>query len=517
MRAVIYTRISRDREGAEIGVKNQEAASRALAKDMGAEVLKVYTDNDAGASRRSRKPRPGFEQMLRDAEAGKFDLVVAYSMSRLTRRPREWVDLIDLAEKTKLIFRFKVSPSFDLATADGRASALTVAVWDAAEAERTGERIQFQRQSALAEGRDIRGVRPFGYEPGAKMLRAEEAEALQWAYGAVLDGTSLVAIAREFTQRGLKRARAEDHSWRPQTIRTMLLRERNRGHLVVKGVLYGTDLLPLIDNDTFEAVKAVLTDPARQPRRGREPIRQYFTGLVRCGVCGNYLRLASSRGVTYLKCAKDGQPVHTLKVNHPTAKLEILEAEVEKNLLSILTALAALNTDFTTTAPTKDIQLELAELRRQRDLAQEMIFDKGANVPVLRAKIAKLGVEIDRLQVQFDQAVSANVGGVALDAAWEHVRHSHVTGDSWSGYWRSLDIESQRSLVRALMPNARLRTIAQANEANKAGRRGERIAYDQHPAIAAASVEALATGYALKWAEGGKLINGFNSGEQSHN
>src|SRR5690606_9179248 len=138
-----------------------------------------------------------------------------------------------------------------------------------------------------------------------------------------------------------------------------------------KGKLYSEDLLPLIDVETFEAVKSLLTDPARKPTRGREPITQPFTGLIKCGVCGNYLRLASSRGVTYLKCAKDGQPTHLLNTPHPTIKLDTTYKMVSEQIKTRLMALATFQKDFTTTKPTKAIQLELAELRRQRDLAQE--------------------------------------------------------------------------------------------------------------------------------------------------
>lgn len=72
-------------------------------------------------------------------------------------------------------------------------------------------------------------------------------------------------------------------------------------------------------------------------------------------------------------------------------------------------ALAAADIDFSTSAMVKEIQLELGELRRKRDLAQNSLTDPGMNVPKLKADIAAYGLEIDRLQQEFDQAVSANV------------------------------------------------------------------------------------------------------------
>ena len=97
-RAAIYTRISRDSEGKELGIKRQLEDSRALAERLGFDVANVYSDNDVGASTRSRpKPRPHYEEMLRAARAGEFDAIIAYTTSRLTRRMKQTVELVALA------------------------------------------------------------------------------------------------------------------------------------------------------------------------------------------------------------------------------------------------------------------------------------------------------------------------------------------------------------------------------------------------------------------------------------
>src|SRR4051794_33142289 len=98
-RAAIYCRISSDREGLETGVGRQEIDCRALADRLGAEVVAVFVENDMSASTRSRKPRPRFAELLAGARSGEWNLILAYSNSRLTRRPREFEDLIDLHEE----------------------------------------------------------------------------------------------------------------------------------------------------------------------------------------------------------------------------------------------------------------------------------------------------------------------------------------------------------------------------------------------------------------------------------
>lgn len=141
-RAGIYCRISRDAEDEGLGVQRQEQDCRTLAARLGVEVAEVFVDNDISASTRSTKRRARYEDMLGAAERGDLDVVLAYSTSRLTRRPMEYVRLITLVEKRDTRIDTVVSGRVDLITADGRFIARTLANADAAEAERTAERVK---------------------------------------------------------------------------------------------------------------------------------------------------------------------------------------------------------------------------------------------------------------------------------------------------------------------------------------------------------------------------------------
>lgn len=61
-------------------------------------MVAVCVDNDVSASTKSRKPRLQYAEMLTRARAGEFGAILAYSNSRLTRRPREFEDLDDFEE-----------------------------------------------------------------------------------------------------------------------------------------------------------------------------------------------------------------------------------------------------------------------------------------------------------------------------------------------------------------------------------------------------------------------------------
>ncbi|HYS38449.1 MAG TPA: recombinase family protein, partial [Pseudonocardiaceae bacterium] len=123
-----------------MGVARQLEDCRQLAARNGDTVTRIYSDNDIGASTRSRKPRPEYQKMIKDARDGLIDKIIAYTSGRLTRRPREHEDLIDLAEQLGVAFGYVASPGFDLNTAAGRRVARILAATDAGEAEDISER-----------------------------------------------------------------------------------------------------------------------------------------------------------------------------------------------------------------------------------------------------------------------------------------------------------------------------------------------------------------------------------------
>src|SRR5579864_2640985 len=95
--AVIYVRISEDREGAGLGVERQEQDARRLAEQRGYRVLRVFVDNDISAFDR-RKARPDYQEMMAHLRAGLFGVVIVWHLDRLYRQPRELEDMIELCE-----------------------------------------------------------------------------------------------------------------------------------------------------------------------------------------------------------------------------------------------------------------------------------------------------------------------------------------------------------------------------------------------------------------------------------
>ena len=79
-RAAIYVRVSTDRQT----IENQVRELRQIAERRGWEVVHEY--QDAGVSgARGRESRPGLDEMLKDAQRRRFDVVMAWAIDRLGR------------------------------------------------------------------------------------------------------------------------------------------------------------------------------------------------------------------------------------------------------------------------------------------------------------------------------------------------------------------------------------------------------------------------------------------------
>lgn len=322
-RAAIYTRISRDKNDEGLGIERQEQDCRRLAETMGLEIVDVYDENDMSASTRSTKVRPKFEELMTRAEAGEFDAIVAYSNSRLTRRPKEWERLIDVTEKHGVKFHTVVSGSADLSTADGRAVARTIAAWDGAEAERTSERGKRAVKQRAEKGQFHGGTAPFGYELGepdangiVRSLRINPSEAaiVKRIASEILGQQTLYRIAQNLKRDGIRTRKVAMRSnpeqtrggkfFGPQVIRTLMLSPTiagltawtdrdKKGRPKGESQLFDAGWPGILDRKDWDEISRILRDPARDfakgLRGGYGGKRALGGGLAVCGVCGHKL------------------------------------------------------------------------------------------------------------------------------------------------------------------------------------------------------------------------------------
>jgi DNA invertase Pin-like site-specific DNA recombinase len=174
-----------------------------LADRLGVKVVGIYKDNDISASTRSRKTRPDYQRLLADARVGLVKVIISYTSSRITRKPREHEDLIDLAVEHGVWFEYLRSPSFDLNTADGRRIARMLAANDAGEAEATAERVARAKLQMAKAGKWHGGVRPYGYEKGGITIYEPEAAVIKKCVARLVAGETMMSVVRSLNERGI--------------------------------------------------------------------------------------------------------------------------------------------------------------------------------------------------------------------------------------------------------------------------------------------------------------------------
>lgn len=300
--AGIYTRISLDRAKTELGVKRQEKDCRALAKDLGVDVVEIYTDNDRSASKRDIK-RPEYDRMWQDLREGRIDSVLAYHPDRLYRRLKFLEDVIDTVEPIAAAGRrveiHTVSGEIDLRTPTGRFTARLFGSLAQYEAERLGERVLRKRRELTDAGKWTGGYRPFGFDvvqetPQGTVKNARlvvnkrEAAVIRSGVTQLLNGASENAIARQWNQAGLLPSGGD--TWNSGHVRALLLRPQ-RG---------------IVSQQDTDALVRIFKDPARQKYRARGG-RYLLTGLAVCGVCGARMVGRPSKGVAKYICHATGK------------------------------------------------------------------------------------------------------------------------------------------------------------------------------------------------------------------
>jgi DNA invertase Pin-like site-specific DNA recombinase len=83
--AVVYARISQDRDGSENGVRRQVDECLRWAEAHKVTVVETYIDNDIFAT--SGKRRPEYERMITDIRECRRDGVITWHPDRLHRNP----------------------------------------------------------------------------------------------------------------------------------------------------------------------------------------------------------------------------------------------------------------------------------------------------------------------------------------------------------------------------------------------------------------------------------------------
>lgn len=323
-RAALYLRQSLDRTGTGLAVERQRADCTKLATERGWEVVAEYVDNDVSAS--SRKPRAAYVQMLADTGDGRFQHIVCWHVDRLTRKLTDLESLIELAERTGVTVA-TVSGDVDLSTDQGRLIGRILASVARGEMERKSAR-QIRAARQRAENGRPAVTRAFGYTPDGMKLVPDEAALVGEMFTRLLAGETIKGITEWMNTTGVSTSTGGS-TWSRTTVRNLLLRPRYAGIATYHGAEIGVGTWPaIVDEPTYRAAAAVLTDPKRRHNRTGSARKYLGSGLYVCGVCGAAVRTTGRTVESSYLCP--AQHVHRSRQRVDELVTAVIEARLRQ-------------------------------------------------------------------------------------------------------------------------------------------------------------------------------------------
>lgn len=430
--AATYERISLDlRDGA--GVARQHEDNLALAERRGWRVVAQHHDNDTSAS--GKVKRPGFEALLAGLTQGRYSVVVAWSLDRLTRNRRDTVRLIEAAQAANATIALVRGSDLDLSTPAGRLTADILASVARSEIEQKSDRQKRANRQAAEAGKPYWRVRPFGYTVTGEVV-PEEASAIQDGHARILGGQTLADVARDWNARGLTGTRGK--RFVASTVRQVLVNPANAAILLYDGTEHRGAWEPITSESTFRAVRALLDAPERAYRGSRKPT-SLLAGLATCAHCGGPLYTDHDRqGVRRYRCKGKGFSTKAAPVD---------EAVIAKTaaLLTLPGILEAVHSD-SDAADREPLLTERRALVTRRDVELPAALAAGLSVAQIAEANRQIVARLADIEAQLAETANSSLASLVYAAA---------TGPEADAIWRrevwdQLDLAAQRVVVRDL-------------------------------------------------------------------
>lgn len=299
LRAVIYARVSSAAQRDQQTVESQLHVLRPYVAREGWQLVEVYVDDGRSAKTGMLDRRDAWQRLTRDAEAGRFDILVTLDVNRLTRTGsiEERAEILGPFQRLGIQIATPSAGIQDLRSFLGEFYVTLQALVAAEENRKRATSISAGKLRAIAEGRKPAGPTPFGYTytraTGQWSVNEAAAAIVREIYRRVIAGESCAAIAEDFYIRNVLSPRGpwERHKvWVIATSRTYLgewfADKRKRLSMKVPA---------LIDEQTFQRAQAKLLEAGK---RGLVKTKHVYLleGLAMCAMCGSPIHIRSACG-----------------------------------------------------------------------------------------------------------------------------------------------------------------------------------------------------------------------------
>ncbi len=387
LRAVGYRRVSHQEQVEGYSLEAQEVHIQNYVQMQGWVLVKIYTD--AGISAKKGSHRPAFEQMLKDAKEGSFDVIVVDKIDRFYRHLGGLLTALDQLNNLGVSLA-SVQEKLDFTNPWGKLMLTVLGMLAELYIENLRQETKKGQRQRARRGLWVGGI-PYGYCQGlcsvcedpngmnycpnygssnlsdGKRLIAHPIEsiAVKLVYEWYLNGTySAAMIAKKLSQYKITLPNGNEVQIRQKgrkgysnpgvfsrdTIRDILQRVAYTGKLPLVGVddngKYRSRKPPLavfeglhpalITQEMFDQAAKIREATYRSPHvKFDKPVHLFIlTGILRCGYCGANMRGISSKKRYYYRDASRSEAVLSCEQGNIRAdKFEDTLAELIKKIV----------------------------------------------------------------------------------------------------------------------------------------------------------------------------------------
>ena len=448
MRVGLYPRVSGHEQEDNYSIPDQIDRMKKYCESRDWMVYKIYTDSCYSGS---NMDRPGLQDMIRDVQSGKLDMVLVYKLDRLSRSQKETLFLIeDVFQKNHVAFT-SITENFDTSTPFGMAMMGILAVFAQLERSKITERTMNGKDSRAKEGKWHGGKWiPIGYDYKDDMLEVNEYEALQITEIAdlFLKGMPLRTIARLVTEKGYRHKYGE---WEAKTIRRVLQNPVNIGMIKNRDKLHKGIHDPILNQKTFDAIQKLMGERREQYGTTR-PHQSLLGGILYCKHCGGRYARQDYNGVYYYICYSRSKKMKKM-IKDPNCKnknyrMEELEAAILGEIKQLAIDPGRID-QVRQNRPVSDvaekikaITLEIAKIDTQISKRMDLYALGSIDLDVISDKVAGLNNTKTALSKELD---SLNVPNTEDGLTDEEVRSIAALMKD------DLSLEDKRNIVQSLI------------------------------------------------------------------
>ena len=262
LRVAAYCRVSTDSDQQELSFDTQvEVYEKKIKSNPDWEYAGVYTDEGISGTRASR--RPGFQQMIKDAEDGKIDRIITKSISRFARNTLDCIGYVRHLKDIGTTILFE-KENIDTGSSYSEMLLTVLAAFAQEESRSISANITWGVRKRFEEGQE-RWAHVFGYRKDfdtgeTYIIVEEEAKVVRLIFDLYEKGMTFKAVGKELESRGIKTPLGGT-VWNAALVRSLLVNDKYCGDLVQQKYVT-TDLLThaFVKNDGDEVPMYYIKD-----------------------------------------------------------------------------------------------------------------------------------------------------------------------------------------------------------------------------------------------------------------